>query len=210
MAGEIKSTLTLDVTKFASAIDRAIGGAESLEKHLKSAAKVAADFDKGIAGVGSDLTSVAKNFRLLDQSVESMVGKLATIIGRFDQLGSQTANAAKGVERLGSAVKKTTDINADQWIKKYSNELSRLSPALKSAVSSIIDFDRANIASAATAEKAAEKTSAAKQKVLLSERDSNRKIIAERERLAAELLAIQEAMQKRADANSAVANNYRQ
>lgn len=48
MAGEIKSTLTLDVSKFASAIDRAIGGAESLEKHLKSAAKVAADFDKGI------------------------------------------------------------------------------------------------------------------------------------------------------------------
>lgn len=209
MAGEIKSTLTLDVTKFASAIDRAIGGAESLEKHLKSAAKVAADFDKGIAGVGSDLTSVAKNFRLLDQSVESMVGKLATIIGRFDQLGSQTANAAKGVERLGSAVKKTTDINADQWIKKYSNELGRLSPALKAAVSSIIDFDRANIASAASAEKAAEKTSAAKQKVLLSERDANRKIIAEREKLAAELLAIQGQMQKRADANAAVAGNYR-
>lgn len=209
MAGEIKSTLTLDVSKFASAVDRAIGGAESLEKHLKSAASVAADFDKGISSVSGDLTSFAKNFRMLDQSVESMVSRLAGVIGRMDQLSSATANAAKGVERVGAAVKRTTEINADQWIRKYANELGRLSPALKETVSAIIDFDRANIASANVAEKSAEKSAAARLKTLAAERDANRKIIAERERLAAELLAIQEQMQKRADANTAVAGNYR-
>lgn len=209
MAGEIKSTLTLDVSKFASAIDRAIGGAESLEKHLKSAAKVAADFDKGITGVGNDLAGFAKNFRLLDQSVEQMVNKLAGVITRFDQLGQHSATAATGVDKLGSAVKKTTSLNADQWVKKYATELDKLAPALKSAVSSIIDFDRANIASANIAEKTADKTAQAKLKTLAAEREANKKIIADRERMAAELLSIEEQMQRRADSNATMANRYK-
>lgn len=204
--GEIKSTLTLDVSKFSSALEKAIGGTENLEKHLKSAAKVAADFDKGITGVGNDLSNIAKSFRLLDQTVESMVTKLTGIVARFDQLGQHSSMAAKGVEQLGSAVKKTTSLNADQWIKKYSNELDKLAPALRNAVSSIIDFDRANIASANIAEKTAEKNAQARLKTLAAERDANKKIIADRERMAAELRAIEEQMQKRADANIAAAN----
>lgn len=209
MAGEIKSTLTLDVTKFASAIDRAIGGAESLEKHLKSAAKVAADFDKGITGVGNDLAGFAKNFRLLDQTVEQMVTKLTGVIARFDQLGQHSTAAAKGVEQLGSAVKKTTTLNAGQWVRKYTDELDKLAPAIKSAIASVIEFDRANIASANIAEKTADKSVQARLKSLNVERDANKKIIADRERLAAELLAIEETMRKRADANSAIANRYK-
>lgn len=208
MTGEIKSTLTLDVSKFVSAIDRATSGAESLEKHLKSAAKVAADFDKGIAGVGNDLAGIANNFRLLDQTVESMVARLAGVIGRFDEMARHSSTAAKGVGQLGDAFKKVGQINADKWIKDYSNNLSSLAPAIKNAVGSIIDLDRATIASAETSKKAAATTAEAKLKQLTAERDGNKKIIAEREQLMRELAAIQERMQGRSDTNAAVARNF--
>ena len=208
MSSEIKNILSLDVSKFSSAIDRAIGGAESLETHLKSAAKVAADFDKGITGVGSDLTGIADKFRMLDKTIENLVVELVGITGKFDDMGRHTSTASKGIDQLGTAVKRVTGINADQWVKKYSEELDKLAPALKSAVASIIDFDRANIASAASAERAAGKTAAAKLKSLESERDGNKKIIAEREQLMRELASIQERMQGRADGNAAVAKNY--
>lgn len=209
MAGEIKNTLTLDVSRFSSALEKAVSGTLGLEKQLKSAAKVAADFDKGVTGVGNDLAGIAKNFRLLDQSVESMVSRLTGLVSGFDRLGQHSEKAASGVERLGSAVKKTTSVNADQWIKRYSMELDKLAPALKRTISSIIDFDRANIAAGNSAEKSADKTVAAKLKSLESEREGNRRIIAEREKLAAELQTIQDTMQKRADANTAVASNYK-
>ncbi|MCL2874779.1 MAG: hypothetical protein FWF12_00495 [Betaproteobacteria bacterium] len=202
MAGgsEIKSTLTLDVSKFSSALESAVAGTESLEKHLKSAAKVAADFDKGMAGVGSDLAGTAKNFRLLDQSVEGMVSKLSGVVHNFEQLSRRTGSVAGDVERLGSAMKKTAGINADEWIKTYGDNLGKLTPALKQTVASIIDFDRANIASAETAKKTAATTVEAKLKALNAEREGNRKIIAEREQTMRELAAIEERAQKRSDA----------
>lgn len=208
MAGEIKSTLTLDVSKFASAIDRAIGGAESLEKHLKSAAKVAADFDKGIAGVGSDLANFAKNFRLLDQSVENMVSKLTGVVSRLDTLGQRTSGAAKNVDQLGASIKKITSTKADEWIGSYAKELNKLAPAINDAIKSVLDFDRANTTSGQVAEKSANKTVAARLRVLEAEKQTNQKILADRERMANEVRAIQDRMERDAAVKRLEARKY--
>lgn len=208
MAGEIKSTLTLDVSKFASAIDRAIGGAESLEKHLKSAAKVAADFDKGIASVGSDLSNFAKNFRLLDQSVENMVSKLAGVVSRLDSLGQRTSNASKGVDQLGASIKKITSTKADEWIGNYAKELNKLAPAINDAIKSVLEFDRANTTSGEVAEKSASKTVAARLKVLEAEKQTNQKILSDRQRLANEIRAIQDRMERDAAVKRLEAGKY--
>lgn len=208
MAGEIKSTLTLDVSKFASAIDRAIGGAESLEKHLKSAAKVAADFDKGIAGVGSDLANFAKNFRLLDQSVESMVTKLTGVVSRLDNLGKRSSGVAKNVDQLGTSIKKITATKADEWIGNYAKELDKLAPAINSAVKAVLDFDRANTTSGEVAEKSAAKTVAARLRVLEAEKQTNQKILADRERLANEIRAVQDRMERDAAVKRLEARKY--
>lgn len=208
MAGEIKSTLTLDVSKFASAIDRAIGGAESLEKHLKSAAKVAADFDKGIAGVGSDLANFAKNFRLLDQSVESMVTKLTGVVSRLDSLGKRSSGVAKNVDQLGTSIKKITATKADEWIGNYAKELDKLAPAINSAVKAVLDFDRANTTSGEVAEKSAAKTVAARLRVLEAEKQTNQKILADRERLANEIRAVQDRMERDAAVKRLEARKY--
>jgi lambda family phage tail tape measure protein len=201
--GEIKNTLTLDVSKFSSALDKAISGADNLEKQLKSAAKVAADFDKGITGVGKDLAGIASNFRLLDQTVSSMVSKLTGIVAGFDQLGKHSATAAGGVERLGSAVKKTTNIDAGQWLKKYAGELNNLTPALKSAVASIVEFDKANAASAKSTSDLANKSAQAKIKALETERLTNNEIIANRRKTVAELQKIQSEFDAKAAAAQA-------
>lgn len=209
MAGEIKSVLNLDDTKFKSAIDRATSNLDTLDKNLKSAGKVAAEFEKKVGGLGSNLGAVADKFKMLDQTITSMVSRLTGITKEMDQIGSSASTAAKGVDRLGSAVKKAGSINADQWIKKYADSLDQLAPAIKNTVSQIMALDRANIESANTAKTTAEKSAQAKLKALEAERSGNAKIIAEREALAAELLTIEETMQKRADANAAVARNYR-
>jgi hypothetical protein len=201
--GEIKNTLTLDVSKFSSALDKAISGTDNLEKHLKSAAKVAADFDKGITGVGKDLANIASNFRLLDQTVGSMVSKLTGIVAGFDALGKHSGNAAIGVERLGSAVKKTTSIDAGQWLKKYAGELGNLTPALKSAVASIVEFDKANAASAKSTSDLANKSAQAKIKALEAERLANNQIIADRRKTMEELQKIQAEFDARAAAAQA-------
>lgn len=210
MAGgsEIKSVLNLDVTKFTSAIDKATSNLETLDGNLKSAGKVAAAFDKNVGELGANLGGVADKFRLLDQTIGSMVSKLVGVVRDFDKIGRSTTDAAQGVERLGSAVKKASSINADRWVRKYSDELDKLAPAIKTAVSSILDLDRANIASSAVAEKTAKQTAAAKLKSLEAEREGNSKIIAEREKMASELATIQSLMEKRADANGAIARNF--
>lgn len=206
--GEIKNTLILDVSKFSTALEKAIGGTETLEKQLKSAAKVASDFDKGVAEIGGDLTKFATSFRMLDKTIESLVDRMSGMLGRFDDMSRRSSKAADGIDRIGVATKKVTSINAEQWVKKYADSLDQLSPAIKNAVSSIVEFDKANAASSKSTSDLAGKSIAAKVKMLENERDSNKKILADRQATYAELLALQNEFDGKASALNAKAKRY--
>jgi hypothetical protein len=206
--GEIKSVLSLDVTKFASSLDRATSDLDSFDKKLKSASKVAVTFEADVKSLAGGMETASGKFNMLDQVLESFAARLNKTASGLESVDSHSTGATKGIDALSAALKNTNSINADQWIEKYASQLGMLAPEIKKTVSSILELDRANIVSGEIAEKSAGVTVAAKLRALEAEKAGNNKIIADRERMVAELNLLQTRMQSRSDSASIIARRY--
>lgn len=97
--GEIRSKLSLDVTKFQEAIDRATSNLASLDSSLQTASKVSADFDKKLGGIASGIADTSKKFKLLDETIGSLVGRLGQVatVG-FSSVSSSSKKAKKDIQ----------------------------------------------------------------------------------------------------------------
>jgi lambda family phage tail tape measure protein len=205
---EIKNVLTLDVSKFISALDKAVGNLESLDKRLKSAGEVTGGFEKNIASVAKGMESAVSKFAMLDQTLQSFANRLDMTAGRFESITASSGNATKGIDNLNSAMKRSASATSDDWLRRYATDIAGLSPALNKAVASILEFDRANIISAESSEKMADRSVAAKLKTLNAERESNGKIIASRATMITELDSLQKRLDSRSNSSSNQASAF--
>jgi tape measure domain-containing protein len=138
MAGgaAIKNVLTLDVTKFTSAIDQATSDLDSLNAQLRSATSVASSFEKNISGIGSDVSGVANKFKLLDQTVGKLTQKLHDVAnGGLSSVSRSSRSASSAVSSLAasSAAAGAAASKAEALTKKYNAELERLKSAAMGA-----------------------------------------------------------------------------
>ena len=196
MTSDIRNVLSLDVTKFDTAVNSATAKLDTLDRSLSAAGTVAANLDKTIGGLASGLDSITSKFKMLGDTVTAMTAKMAGIANGVASVEKRTSNAASGIDKLGSATKKLTGVNAEAWLKKYADNVENLAPAIKGAVQSIVSFDQASIASAIKSESAVKRTTNARVRALESEKSLNEKAIAERKRVVDELIKVEQAGQR--------------
>ena len=93
--GEIKSVLSLDVTKFASSLDRATSDLDSFDKKLKSASKVAVTFETDVKSLAGGMETASGKFNMLDRVLESFAARLNKTASGFESVGSHSTGATK-------------------------------------------------------------------------------------------------------------------
>ena len=194
VGGEIKSVLTLDVTKFTAAIDRATANLESLDKQLKSAKGVTDGFEKSITGLAADVTGAADKFKTLDASLSGLTSKLNEVANSgFGNVSSSSKRAKDGVdgitksnERLGAGM-----LSMSTWTKQYGTALESLKPSLQNVIAGQQALTRANEQATSVANKSAADQIRVKIKTLENEKVTNAQLIIEKQKLATELAAIE-------------------
>lgn len=192
--GEIKNVLTLDVSKFTSALDRATSDLNKLDGQLKGVSKAVETLEKSTSTLGSNITTTAEKFRLLDQTIGNLAAKLgAAAASGFDTVSSKARRASKDIEDFDKTTSKSgsTLLSMSEWTKRYGVALESIKPSLQSVTKSQNDLTKAQKETANAANLSAAEQIKARIKTLESEKETNAKIIAEKQKLAAELAAIE-------------------
>lgn len=191
--GQIKNVLTLDVTKFNEAIDKATANLGSLDKHLESAGKMAAKFEKGFGSMSGDVAGMADKFKLLDKSISALVSRLdgasSNSLGGFS---SKAKQAKKDINELSTATKSAggTLLNLTDWFGRYGEAVAKINPV----VHEVIDAQRKLSASTKTAAIDAKAASVeqieARMAQLKAERKANADTVSSRSKMVSDLKAL--------------------
>jgi len=196
-AGNISTTLTLDASRFSTALDKATGDLTSFDKTLKTATKEVSSFEKNFDSIGKNIGVTADKFKLLDQAISGLVSKLnSTAAGGFEAISTKSKKASKDIEGLSVASVKAGDSLKDMttWIKQYGGSLESLNPLVAGVVKSQSELSASNTATANSTKQAAEVSVKAKLKALETEKLANAETIRSRQAMVAELAELDRRM----------------
>ena len=208
--GIINTTLTLNALKFNEALDKAATNLSEFDTKLSAATKVSAAFDKNIDGLGKGLSGVADKFKLLDQTVNNLVSKLAASAEKIAGVGKATSSAKKSIDELNVSTRKVNDsISAiTKGSEIYRNAIAALDPAIRRASTSYLELSAATESAAKASAEGANISNKARLKSLEAELSTNAKIITERKALVAELAALEEKLATSSNFTNKEASRY--
>ena len=126
-AGTIKTTLTLDASKFTSALEKATENLDVLDSSLESASKMAKDFEKSVGGLGGNLASSVDKFKLLDQTLSKFISNLNKQASGYEKAASGSRALKKATDDLAGSAK-----NLDGAAATTINKIKGLSTAMES------------------------------------------------------------------------------
>lgn len=192
--GQIKNVLTLDVSKFNEAIDKATANLGALDKQLKSAGKMAADFEKNFASVGGDVASISDKFKLLDQSISTLVSRLDKAGGSgLDGFSSKARRAKKDIEGLEKATGNTggTLLNLTDWFGRYGKAIEKINPAIDEVIAGQRNLRKEAAKTMGDLKEANEQQIAARVKSLEAEKVANAETVKSRAKMVSDLKALE-------------------
>lgn len=208
-SGNISTTLTLDASKFTTALDKASGDLTNFDGRLKSATKVATDFEKNVSGLGGNLSSAAEKFKLLDQTLNSFISKLAASAEKISGIGTATKSVKKASDELAGSLNPVKSSLAA--VSKESDSLrvamESLKPSLQQAAKGQRDLAIAQDKTAESAKKSSADGIRAQIAALEAQKSTNATIIAQKEKLARELERVEQQIRNQALGRRVSADN---
>jgi hypothetical protein len=191
---EIKNVLSLDATKFDAAIEKATTSLTNLDKQLKSASKVAADFEKNFVAVGGDLTGIADKFKLLDQSVTALAARLSGAgSSGFDTVATKTRKAKQGVQELTESAAKASNtlLTLGDVNKRFGAQLDALNPAFSNAAKATKQLSDETVKAGQKVKEATVGQIQDRIKALEAEKKTNAETVESRRRMIFELESLE-------------------
>lgn len=191
--GGINTTLTLDAANFASGLEKTVVGLDKLDKNLKTTAKVVSDFEKNVAGVAGGVSASADRFKLLDQTMNSFVEKLARVADKFDRAASGTRSAKKAADEFNGSLnpvqRSLSTITRDT--ERMRVVMESLKPSLNRAAQGQRELAKAQDATATSAKKSAADGIKAQVDALEAQKRLNAESITQKEKQAQALLRVE-------------------
>lgn len=202
--GEIKNVLTLDVSKFDSAIKKATAQLDKLDTRLEKVGKVADKLDKGVSALASELGSATGNFQILDRVVGNIGNHLNAARSGVEKVGKASKKAKGELEQLAGSAEKLESM-AD-WTAHYGKALDGLNPKLSKVTKTQSVLEKAVDSYAKTSQKSELQIAQTRAKSLAAERTSNQAKIAARQKMMDELQRIEKQAQEKAQSIQSAAN----
>lgn len=188
--GEIKNVLTLDVSKFESAVKKATGQLDKLDSRLDKAAKVAAQLDKGVNALSSGLDSASSNFQVLDRVVGQVNRRMGAQASSMEKVSKASRKTSAQLSKMVASAEKLETVS--EWTAHYGKALDKLNPLIGKLSKSHAQLDKEFKAQAKNANASAEQVASARVKVLAAERNTNKELIADRKKMIEQLAKIEE------------------
>lgn len=188
--GEIKNVLTLDVSKFDSAVKKATQSLDKLDSRLEQAGKIADKLDKTVNALSDGLGGVSGGFQILNRVVGNVSAKLDSTASSMDKVSKSSKKARGNLKGLVDSAEKLETM--DQWVAHYGKALDKLNPIIGKTLKSHAELDKAFLAQRKNAKATAEDVARARVKALAEERKLIRDQIAERRKMVEQLAKIED------------------
>ena len=210
MTGEIKNSVTLDVSGFTSALDRAEKGLVKFETKLTNSKKVVDGVDKNFGVMSKSIANSVKSFGTLDSAIADLAKRVGLLGTANNSLSSTSSKTSKAIDDVTKSAKKSTETLSAmaEFTKTYATQLKNLNPLLNQVTESQKKYDQEVAKSANSSGQATEKQIKARIQALAKERQINEDLVIARRKMAAELAAIEKKANERQTTAAVGASRY--
>lgn len=205
--GEIKNVLTLDVSKFDSAVKKATAQLDKLDARLDKVGKVADKLDKGVSSLSSELGNAVGNFQILDRVVGNLSRRMDDVQGSVEKVGKAGKKASTDLNKLVGSAEKLESMG--DWTAHYGKALDKLNPLIGKTVKTHKEMDKEFLASAKKNQQSQVDVARARARNLAQERSDYQDQIKQRRQMIAQLEKIESRAQVTATVQTAEADRYR-
>lgn len=210
MTGEIKNSVTLDVSGFVSALDKAERGLVKFETKLGESKKVVDGVDKNFDVMSKSIANSVKSFGTIDSAIADLAKRVGLLGTANSSLSASSSKTSKSIDEVTKSAKKSNETLSSmaEFTKTYGSQLKNLNPLIAEVTQSQKKYD-AEMAKSATSNVAAtEKQIKSRIQALAKERQTNEDMVESRKKMAAELTEIEKKATERQAAANATASRY--
>ncbi len=177
--GEIKSTLTLDASKFSDSLEKAIKGLGNFDDKIANSIKSSTKLDKSVA----DLSATAIKINEIFGKVEKSLGSFSTQMGGVSDL----------IQRISSGNRKISESSdqAEQSVKRLTSAMEAIKPSLQRVTEAQNAYAKAQAEATKIAKMSTDEQIALDKRRLDSAERTSAEMLANKRRVVSELATLE-------------------